>query len=456
MDSCTSEINKILVIGEIDDYHKSIKRHYSFTKGLGIATGFSKLAETFYLTKGKEEEYMGTKFINISNITDEFMDTIDFILLIREHNVLQVLNIEPIRKVLFNKKKRQNVGMKSDALGWLWTKQYFIEFPKKYNEDWLTFVAYAFNFLCVQTEEFKKQGLSLILRKRPNRFDDFKDKIFVSRMGVFPDYPLDETLENPYLIDHSYCVDDFTKLNAGKALHPLCYMDRNIKYSLDKGVNYRKEKTIIIYMGRIRTNSGKIVWMMRDIMKELGDEYELHVFPGRFNIPNSNVSVFSSKYPSNLQILRDTCFFDCKNVVVHYPFDDKTKKKYLQFADIGLDFSSVRPDNRKCPAGNAKLLEYCNYGIKVITEKNVNNSHLVTSAKNGILLKGVSQVEDYVNGIKKLKEMCIDRDFAINTTIAEQNWDIISSEMFFYVYNLQKVVLSGSENIMASLINNPE
>lgn len=431
------KIKKILVIGEIDDYHKSVKRHYSFTKGLGIASGFSKLAETYYLTKGKNQEHMGVHFFNISNINDEFIDTIDFILLIREHNILQVLEIESIRKVMFDKTRKQIIGMKSDALGWLWTKQYFNDIPKKYNEDWLTFASYGFDFLCVQTEEFKKQGLTQILRKRPNRYNDFKDKIFVSRMGVFTDYPLDDTLENPYKIDHSYCVDDFTKLNDNKALHPLCYMDRNINYSLDKGVNYRKEKTNIIYMGRIRTDGGKIIWMMRDIMKELGDDYELHIFPGRFNIPNSNVSVFSSKYPSNLQILRDTCFFDCKNVIIHYPFDDKSKKQYLQFADIGLDFSSVRPDNRKCPAGNAKLLEYCNYGIKVITEKNVNNSHLVTSAKNGILLKGVSQPEDYINGIKKLKEMSVDRDFAIKTTIEEQNWDVIANEMFFYVSNFK-------------------
>ena len=320
-------------------------------------------------------------------------------------------------------------------MDWIFSKNYFTNFPKIYNADWLSFLKEAFDFICVQTEQFKNEGLKLIKRKRPNRYNDFKDKIFVSRMGVFPEHPFKD-VKNPYDKNHSYCVDDFSKINKGKALHPLCYTLRNRPYSFDKGVNYNLNKTIIVYMGRIRTNQGKIAWMMRDIMKKLGHNYELHVFPGRFNIPNSNVSVFSSKYPSNLQILRDTIFYECNNVIIHFPFDDIDKAQYLQYADIGLDFSSVRPANRSCPAGNAKLLEYCNFGLKVISEKNVNNSHLVESAKCGILLEGVGTVDQYVEAIKKLKDFEYDREAAIKETIDNQNWDLIGKEMLDYVKSL--------------------
>jgi hypothetical protein len=176
---------------------------------------------------------------------------------------------------------------------------------------------------------------------------------------------------------------------------------------------------------------------MRDIMNKLGDGFELHIFPGRFCIPNSKVSVFSSKYPVNLQILRDTIFHSCNNVIIHYPYDDKSKSKYLSYADIGIDFSSKRPLNIKCPAGNAKLLEYCNYGIKVVTEKNVNNSHLVIDGKNGIVLDNLASVDEYVESIKKLVDHEYDKKYTIDQTIKTNSWDVIAKEMYNHINKLQ-------------------
>ena len=116
--------------------------------------------------------------------------------------------------------------------------------------------------------------------------------------------------------------------------------------------------------------------------------------------------------------------------IIHFPFTDETKTKFVQNVDIGIDFSSNRPENENALIGNAKLLEYCYYGIKTVSEKHVNNSHLVESAKNGILLEGVGTADDYVEAIKKLKDMKYDRDFAINTTIKNNNWDLIASEIY--------------------------
>lgn len=430
-------INKILVIGELDDFIKMPKRHYSFVKGFGISTGFSKLCSVFYLTLGKDDTIDNVNLVNIDKINNNFLKTIDFILFIREFNLLEIMEkSKPIKKVLFDQNKSQKIGIKSDSLYWIFNKMYLIDFQQKYKIKWYDFLLDNFDMICVQTEEFKKQDLNNIKKKIPNRYERFNKKIFISRMGIDNNDPTLIKDNNPYDINHSYCIDSFKNLKSGRALHPLCYTNTNLKYSKDKGINYNKKKHILIYMGRIRTDNGKIAFMMRDIMNKLGDDYELHIFPGRFCIPNSNVSVFSSKYPVNLQILRDSIFYSCTNVIIHFPYDNHDKSKYLTYADIGIDFSSKRPLNIICPAGNAKLLEYCNYGLKVVTEKNVNNSHLVQDGKNGIVLDNIASVDEYVESIKKLVDFKYDKKLTINQTIKTNSWNIIAKEMFEHINKL--------------------
>ena len=78
-------------------------------------------------------------------------------------------------------------------------------------------------------------------------------------------------------------------------------------------------------------------------MKKLGEEYELHVFPGTFQIPGTNISKYSSKYPHNLQLLRDSIFYDCPNVIIHFPFNDETKSKFSfsLFACFGRSYPVI-------------------------------------------------------------------------------------------------------------------
>jgi hypothetical protein len=64
-------------------------------------------------------------------------------------------------------------------------------------------------------------------------------------------------------------------------------------------------------------------------------------------------------------------------------------------------------------------------GLPVVTEKNVNNSWLVTNCSNGIVLDGIATVQDYVDSIHKLtNELEIDRKKASNITIQNENWNL--------------------------------
>jgi hypothetical protein len=189
-----------------------------------------------------------------------------------------------------------------------------------------------------------------------------------------------------------------------------------------------KKRIKLIYMGRIKTDGGKIVFMLRDIIDTLGDDYELHIFPGSFilfNEETKKLESYSANNGNHLEILRDKIFFNSKNVFIHNPFDHKEIEKYLWHVDIGIDFSSSRPFNKKADAGNAKLLEYCYMGLPVVTERNVNNSYLVDNCSNGIVLNGIASTQDYIDSIYKLtNEIIIDRKKSSEITIQNENWNI--------------------------------
>ena len=341
-------MKSILVISELCNYMESVKYHYSLTKGFYVAEGFSNLAKTYYLTIGESISYNNINLININSIDDEFLNDINFILFIREGNLLEILDEnKAIEKVLFNKNRKQIIGMKSDTISWLYSKDYRREFPKKYNIQFIDFCVNTFDIMCCQTEEYKNIGMKSVMNNSRKYFDIIEKKVFISRMGVPNKSPLDNNIKNPYNINHSYCCDYFVKLQENKALHPVCYTGKGAYFNPNGTQNYNTEKTKLVYMGRIKIDDGKIGILMKEIMKKLGEEYELHIFPGRFQLPDCDVSVFSPKFPCNLQLLRDSIFFDCKNVIIHFPFGEKNKTKFLQHIDIAIDFSQARPKNEK-------------------------------------------------------------------------------------------------------------
>ena len=425
---------KILVINDIADYHKQIKQHFSLTKGYYFSKGLSKIDnnQVYFLTTGPTTKEDNLTFINHEEITKDFLNDLNLLLLIRENNFIDIIDkYNDIKNWIFNDKRTDNqkLAIKSDSLSWVYSAAYLKQFRLKYKQNWVEFVAKYFDILFVQTEEFKTFSIRIIKQRfGGNLALVLQKKIFISRMGVPNQLPLNDNLGNPYTINHDYCLDNYYKLKPNYALHPLCYTLKNRAHSNKKIEEYDKPKIKLIYMGRIKVDKGKILYLMRDIMLKLGSDYELHIFPGRFELPNIDVKVWSPKYMDNLQTLRDYIFGSCDNVIIHVPFDNNTKTKWVQYADIGIDFASSRPENRRSYAGHAKVLEYCYYGLKVVCERNICNSHLVANAKNGLLLAGIADVDTYVEAIKKVAEMKINQKQSSQITIDDSNWDKISLE----------------------------
>jgi len=425
-------MSSILILSELQDYTGTNSRfHYSLTKGFYLGIGFAPICDTYYMTLGKTEVVDGVRLINKEEITDEFLDGINILLFIREGNLLDIIEeIPAIGRILFSEQKKHKIGMKSDTLSWLYSKPYRKYFEKR-GELFIGFVARVFDIICVQTEMYTEMGLEQVMKHHPDYLDTIRDKILVSRMGVPDEVVTQSDYDNPYDINHSYCCDNMRTLVYGKALHPLGCTSRNARYNRDKDIlgKYNREKTIIIYIGRIKTDDGIIFHLMHDIMKQLGDDYELHIFPGRFVIPGSGVTVYSPKFSENLQLIRDAIFYDLDNVIIHYPVNEVDKSKYMIHAGIGIDFSSTRPENKKTAAGHAKLLEYCYYGLGVVADENIGNSVLVTNARNGILLEGIPGVDEYVDAIKRLAGIKFSREEVTTATVKTNGWKKIAEEI---------------------------
>jgi glycosyltransferase involved in cell wall biosynthesis len=416
-------MKNILIISELEDYLNNLNHsHYSLNKGFEFSKGLSNFdTNIFYFTTGETVNLDNIQFVNEKNMDNNFIENLNFLILIRETNLVEILKIKVLEEIINNPKIKKII--KSDSIVWLNNKSYTKHFLRRHK--FLTFIYNNFYKICCQTDTLKKNDIEyLISIFGKNSVKNISDKIFISRMGVPNKNPCDYTLENPYDINHSYCVKDSNLLGPNKALLPQILNDE-----------FNKKKTILIYMGRIKYDQGKILYMLRDIMRSLGDAYELHIFPGRFVLPESDLKERSSKDRNNLKEMQENIFKDATNVIIHFPFFSLNKTAFIQYADIALDFSPSRPENKKYSAGNAKLLEYCYYGLKVVCEKNIGNSELVEIGKNGILLDGVSSPQEYVNAIKKINNTNIDRNYTIEQTIKFNNWDLISKE--FYDANLQ-------------------
>lgn len=430
---------KILVINDIADYHKQIKQHFSLTKGYYFAKGLSKINsnQVYFFTTGNTSNDEKLTFINDKELTESFLLSINLILLIRENNFLEILEKYPlIKSWIFNEARDNNhkLAIKSDSLSWVYSAFYLKTFRNKYKMNWVEFVAKFFDILFVQTNEYKIYSTNVIEERFGKPVANvIQKKVFVSRMGVPNQLPFDFSIKDPYSINHDYCLDNYYKLKPNLALHSFPFTFKNRPHNTLNLEDYDKPKIKIIYMGRIKVDKGKILYLMRDIMKKLGDDYELHLFPGRFELPDCPIKVLSSKYMDNLQSLRDAIFYNSPNVIIHVPFSNEDKTKWVQYADIGIDFCSSRPINKRSEAGHAKILEFCYYGLKVVCEKNICNSHLVENANNGILLKGVATADNYVQAIKEISKKSINQEEVSKKIIDDSNWDKITSEFYNYV-----------------------
>lgn len=471
-------------------YHYSISKGFNLAGGfcLEIDTYYMTLGLTqdYVLPeftdneKTEKTQKRVIHLINVNEITSEFLEKLDYILFIKEVEMFSLLEKMPALRNLCltpyfdketantkgtpkenskNKTRSQKIGVKSDSLGWIRTENAVCK--QLFGFDCNEFASKHLDLLYVQTPEFKTVDFHRFGRSDQRIFK----KIVISPMGV-NNYIEKIQGPTPYGIDHQYCVKiydpkvhghhiqtalypipiipflpDTSTLNAPTTTDDSIPTDASTNASTDVSTisststsnaeslkEFNSKKTILIYSGRLKMDGA--IDMLKNIMKELGNAYELHIFPGSFNLPASyrekgeeNVR-YSGKH--SFSVLRDRVFNDSMNVIVHHPFTENEKGRYLTYADIGLDFCQSRPSNVKSCQGNCKLLEYCYYGLKVVAEKNINNSHLVRDGKNGILLDNIGTVQDYVKAIKEMEARQIDSEFTKLQTIKSSNWDIIA------------------------------
>ena len=414
-----------LIINDLVDVKNKKITHYSLDKGLNLGYGFvNNGCKVDYVVSTNSFTETNINFINFRELTEEKINLYDYVIIIREGVIEGILNefIE-LKKFFFNPNKKAKIIIKSDSCNWILDKTFrkYINKELSINGSIPSIIKWINNnidVICVQNNDFFEMGNSIGIQK---------ERMIISDMAI-PNLPIDyDKLKNPYLPDYSYCKDK-KALNSGDALLPLYYVNNPDKINELKN----KKRIKLFYMGRIKTDSGKIIYIMKDIIEQLGDDFELHIFPGSFllyNLETHQIQKCSANNSNHLELLRNTIFPDNKNVFVHCPFNHKDMQKYLWYADIGIDFSSSRPNNVKANAGNAKLLEYCYMGLPVVTEKNVNNSYLVTNCSNGIILEGIGSTQDYIQSILKLtNKIKIDRKNASKITIQNENWNIRAKE----------------------------
>ena len=418
-----------LIVSDISDIFTQRITHYSLDKGLNLGIGLlNNGCKVDYVINGETQICENIKYINYMELSEEKINLYNYVIVVREGILETILNeFTELKKVFFSENKITKIIIKSDSCNWVYDKNFrkYISKEKTINGSIPSVIRWInsnINYICVQNKEYYEKAIQNGIKK---------NILLISNMSV-PSTTIDyDNMDDPYKEDYSYCKKK-TILMPGDALFPL-YDDKNEGISgEEENININttitaKKKIKIIYIGRIKTDQGKIIYIMKEIIEKLGDDFELHIFPGSFMLfdeDTNTIQNYSANNVNHLEHLRNTIFPNFKNVFIHRPFNNKDIHRYLWYADIGIDFSSSRPNDIKADAGNAKLLEYCYMGLPVVTESNVNNSFLVNNCKNGILLDGIGSVNEYVNAIKLLSSLNIDRKNASMLTIQNENWDL--------------------------------
>ena len=433
---------KFLVFNDFNDINSINILHFSLDKGHFLAKSLAKNGNNVYFATSKDNyQQNGLYYINFNKITKEFLDTIDYVIIVREPIIVPLMVRVPAIKEKMAIPKKDRIKpkfiIKSDAPNWFESKDFINGLNAvlkigKIRGPVRRWVAAHIDFVCAQNEDFCNYATRYIPRQ----------SILISDMGISPEPVEYGKLINPYTINHSYCVDSAAKLTFYKALMPLYYV-KNPNHMAE----FNTKKYIIIYTGRLKTDNGKIWFNMSNIMRLLGDEYELHIFPGSFYLMlNGKVTTHSGKNANSLDLVRNLAFKDNKNVIIHHPYEHKDKYKYLYFADCGIDFAHNRPRPGKSLEGNAKILEYCEVGLPVVCEEHINNLRLVRTGQNGIILPYMASDEEYAKAIKTIiHEKKIDRQFCQKITVENENWDRKAAELVEQLKKQQSNVLISSK-----------
>ncbi len=410
---------KVYIVNDLNDILQKRVTHFSLDKGLYLGYGLVENGcQVYFLTLGESQINSNINFINIKEADINFLNDMDLIIIVRETEISNILeNYGALKNIILNTNRKTKIMVKSDSVQWILDKNFRKYISSNFDTTYHTkkvvgWICKYFDYICVQTKEFRKDAVSL---KIPS------NKIIVTNMAISNKHINYDDLCNPYDINHNYCVKTSSLLTNDKALLPLYYCKNP-----DKIKEFNREKKILVYTGRMKTDCGKILYFMKEIMDNISDEYELHIFPGSFTLPdygeNNGYLKCSAINSNHLVLLRDTIFENSKNVIIHYPYEHQDMYKYLNFAYCGIDFSDVRPKHdEKSKAGHAKLLEYCSVGLPVVCEDNINNLFLIRNGKNGIILPYMSSASDYIQAIYNIEKMNVDRLYCRKITFNNES-----------------------------------
>lgn len=416
---------RFLFINDFNDVNEVTIRHFSLDKGHYLAKAIQIHQHTVYfMTMNTAYERDGLIYLPINQITPEFLQSLQYVVIVREPLFAGMVEKIPALRDYLGTPKTQRDGpkliVKSDSVLWVRNKELSRRLSELYlkpisSKEWM--IGHV-DYICAQNELYLRTGLKTGIPR---------EMMLLSSMSVSNVSHDRAQMINPYPEDHSYCVPSKAQLSEGKALLPLYYVHHpEERASLDR------KKTILVYTGRIKTNKGKILFDMRDIMDRLGDDYELHLFPGSFVIPlpgDEKPINRSGKDVISLELLRDQIFPETRNVIIHFPYQHCDKYRHLQFADCGIDFSDVRPLDVVGLAGHAKILEYCEMGLPVVCEGNIQNLYLVENGKNGIVLPYRADADQYAQAIREIVTRPIDRSYCRAITMYNENWNKRAREL---------------------------
>lgn len=417
-----------LIVDNVVDVDLSHAIHFSLDKGYYFSKSLAKIAKVYYLSKTANNYGKKTgdiNFIPYSTLDMAFISKIDYIIFTREAMVSSILVQVPFFKTLILSKNRPKICVRCDNTLWFTAKDIKKAWGSIFNVKSTTpnitaFILEHIDFIGAQNTSFKADAIK---QKVPEH------KIVISSMGI-DTHATDaidfDNMPTPYNVNHNYCVSKLNSWEDNKAFYPDYYIKNP---SLIHELN--KPKKIVIYTGRIKTNKGRILNNLSNIMKLLGNDYELHIFPGSFyTIDESTgiVTTHSAKNANSLHHLATVSFKDSKNVIIHNPYIHSDKYKWLYHADCGIDFSFTRPDPKAVSSSaHAKLLEYCEMGLPIVCEEHIQNLYLLKQCGNSTILPFNASDECYAKAIKDIiNNKKIDRKKSAAVCRELESWDRVA------------------------------
>ena len=438
-------MHKFLFISDFVDIQDIVVRHYSIDKGHYLAKALAHQGcKVSYMTMTQNYRDGDMEYVSVDRLVSGFVSYFHFIVIVREPIIPAIMDKIPAIRLLLNTPRSVRVWpkivIKSDSPMWFTRGPFRTALNRYYSiRDEIKWLEETVDKLCVQNQKYLEQAVEYISR----------DQIVITTMAVPNKITSYTSLLNPYDPNKSYCKTDSDIIMEGDAMIPQYYIDHP-----DQIHRFRSNKVVLIFTGRVKVDNGKIFYNMSNIMKLLGDRYELHLFLGSFRLPlgedasslstsvtaadwtkalaeeRSEYKECSGKDRNNLDELRKGIFGENSNVLIHYPYNHDDRYRYLYYADLGIDFSKVRGTDDSDMAEHAKILEYCECGLPVVCEEKTPNSYLIKAGKNGIILPYMSSDKAYVEAIKQIVDMDIDRKTCQEITVKNENWDVRAKDFY--------------------------